>query len=699
MASEVKIKVTVENDTKGGLSGVTAGLHDVETAADKAGNKVSDFGRRSSSIKGDLAGLDSGIAKSTESLRMLASALANTDDAAQRIDIKKAMSKVQSDLSAASKAKKIKLTELMDLKPDPAAAQSFMSKLGGQLSSLGPQLSSAVANPVGLALGSGIAIAAAPQLASVMSGLISSGAGLAVIGAGIALAVKNDAGIQQAGQDAGLKFMKALGKGVQVYEGPIRSSLGILEDAGGRVATKLSSAFSATASSIVPLVRDITQGIEGFVDSIANIASNSGPALAGFGDMFRLIMDGLGEGLEAMSSDSESAGATLVMLGGIIGDLIQKTGEFIGWLNKMSDLPGPIKMLKNYYQNAADASDNMVGSQAKLAESMTNAEKAARGEVGALSALSQELKAQTDPVFGLIKAQQDMKKAQDDAKKAVKDHGKTSDEAKDAYRRQALAAIDLEGQVGKLGSQFNGKMTPALRSTLKAAGLTDGAIKNLEGQFADAKRTGDKFAKTYKATARVEGAAAARNALYGVQDAANSIPRAVTIAMRITGVSSVSKAAAAVRKQYAHGGITGAANGGVQGGGYTWVGEQGPELMKLPAGTTVRSNPDSMRTLTRGDMGRYHSEMNGLWEDHAPSRTELAGRNRPGSPYRKKKSSGGGGSGGSGGGGGSFDGELVARWEPSGNAFLDALADVIRLYVKNNGGGNVQDALGQRGRG
>ena len=45
MASEVKIKVTVENDTKGGLSGVTAGLHDVETAADKAGNKVSDFGR------------------------------------------------------------------------------------------------------------------------------------------------------------------------------------------------------------------------------------------------------------------------------------------------------------------------------------------------------------------------------------------------------------------------------------------------------------------------------------------------------------------------------------------------------------------------------------------------------------------------------------------------------------------------------
>lgn len=46
----------------------------------------------------------------------------------------------------------------------------------------------------------------------------------------------------------------------------------------------------------------------------------------------------------------------------------------------------------------------------------------------------------------------------------------------------------------------------------------------------------------------------------------------------------------------AHGGIIGgAATGGLQGGGMTWVGENGPELVRLPPGAMVHSNPDSQR--------------------------------------------------------------------------------------------------------
>ncbi len=44
----------------------------------------------------------------------------------------------------------------------------------------------------------------------------------------------------------------------------------------------------------------------------------------------------------------------------------------------------------------------------------------------------------------------------------------------------------------------------------------------------------------------------------------------------------------------AHGGITGAATGGLH-GGPRWVGEHGPELVELPPGTRVNSNADSMR--------------------------------------------------------------------------------------------------------
>jgi phage-related minor tail protein len=45
---------------------------------------------------------------------------------------------------------------------------------------------------------------------------------------------------------------------------------------------------------------------------------------------------------------------------------------------------------------------------------------------------------------------------------------------------------------------------------------------------------------------------------------------------------------------FAHGGIRGAADGGLR-GGLTWTGENGPELLDLPPGTTVHSAPDSQR--------------------------------------------------------------------------------------------------------
>lgn len=53
----------------------------------------------------------------------------------------------------------------------------------------------------------------------------------------------------------------------------------------------------------------------------------------------------------------------------------------------------------------------------------------------------------------------------------------------------------------------------------------------------------------------------------------------------------------------AHGGITGAASGGAR-GGLTWVGEEGPELVQVPFGSKVHSNPDSMRMASGwGDGG------------------------------------------------------------------------------------------------
>jgi hypothetical protein len=52
----------------------------------------------------------------------------------------------------------------------------------------------------------------------------------------------------------------------------------------------------------------------------------------------------------------------------------------------------------------------------------------------------------------------------------------------------------------------------------------------------------------------------------------------------------------------AHGGITGAASGGAR-GGMTWVGEQGPELVRLPYGSTVIPNGTSEAMAAAADGG------------------------------------------------------------------------------------------------
>ena len=54
---------------------------------------------------------------------------------------------------------------------------------------------------------------------------------------------------------------------------------------------------------------------------------------------------------------------------------------------------------------------------------------------------------------------------------------------------------------------------------------------------------------------------------------------------------------------FAHGGEVGHAATGGDRGGFTLVGEQGPELVRLPAGSTVRSNPDSMAQLAAAGGG------------------------------------------------------------------------------------------------
>ncbi|MEV4197009.1 phage tail tape measure protein [Micromonospora globbae] len=160
---------------------------------------------------------------------------------------------------------------------------------------------------------------------------------------------------------------------------------------------------------------------------------------------------------------------------------------------------------------------------------------AARGQRDALVDLAAKMKAETDPVFGFLEAQQKLTEAQRTAAKAVKEHGRNSAEAQEATRDLAEAAIELQGKAGELAGAFDGRMTPALRATLEAAGLTERQIRDVEKQFRDAKAAADEYDGEYKAHASAPGATKAEEQLKNAKGKADAFDGSYKAAISLVG--------------------------------------------------------------------------------------------------------------------------------------------------------------------
>jgi TP901 family phage tail tape measure protein len=188
---------------------------------------------------------------------------------------------------------------------------------------------------------------------------------------------------------------------------------------------------------------------------------------------------------------------------------------------------------------AGDAAGQAATDTKKYTDAATAAAGAARGQRDALKSLSDFMKAETDPIFGFIKAEDDLTAAHKNYSKAVKEHGAKSKEAKAADRELAAAAIVLQGAVGDVSSSFNGKLSPALVDTLKKAGLTKSEIKNLEGQFKDAKKAADQYDGKYEAKTSAPGAAQAKKDLDLAYSAANHFAGPYSANLKVTNQTKV----------------------------------------------------------------------------------------------------------------------------------------------------------------
>jgi hypothetical protein len=525
----------------------TAAARDVDklaTAADRAGDDLEQLGRTSviagkeadklgrgaRDAKGKIEDLDDEIAKATRDLVKLAAAFHETDNAAERLDISKGIRKGEADIRRMGKAKDL----LKNLLPDPGpAAKSWSKKLNDSI--IGDLSSSSF-------LGTGAAVigtALAPELGALIAGAVVGGVGAGGIIGGMALAVK---GNQQA-QDYATRIGKTFAAGITkeargAFDVPVQQSLNKAEALAQRSVGKLGKIFTNLAPSTGKFVDSLVRSADVITDSLVGASGKAAPVMAALGRVIEGTSISLGKFVD-MAADHAAEGASAIddlnsslqasvdaatkfvgAMATVKGVLDDVDGEIdsarygledhVGWLDLTADGYKKGSVAAELYRkgligvkgSANDYDHLLAGAVAhtdELATSQNNAARAARGQRDALSGLSKELRAQSDPAFALLTAQDNMRTKQDALTEAIKKYGPKSREAGAATRDLATAAIDLQGAAGGLSAKFNGSLTPAMRATLRAAGLTDSEIAAVARQFRQAAAAGNAYAKTYRA--------------------------------------------------------------------------------------------------------------------------------------------------------------------------------------------------------
>lgn len=644
---ELILDLLARDKTDSATKSAARNIKNVGDEADKTGRKLGVFGRSAQEADDKAEGLsretdhtsrsleklDAQIKLAEHELKGLARAFAETDDAAERLDISKVQRKLQADI--AKMTKNANLLKGM-IPPEPEIQKevtSFRTKVGGKLQSAFKNLGEHKFLTGASVLGAGLA----PEIAGLLAAAVVGGVGIGGIVGGVALAAKNPAISGWAGR-IGKTFMESITKEAQTsFTKPLEGSLGQLEAAAATAAPKIGQIFTNLAPSLEPLTKDVIGAGNALLDSFVYASSKAKPVLDALGRLILGLGNDFADLTKQFADHSDVAAAAVDHLTDTIhltteglGPLITVLAETYKWLDKISGsvsgvpilgeavkgfaaiLGGPITMLGGFVdlldkmrgktKEATWVTPQLTEEQTRLATAMDDAAKAARGEQDALDELAKQMKAQTDPVFGLLDAQDKLKKSQTELTKAIKEHGKGSDEAKAAERRLAESAIELEAAAGALGQTFNGKMTPAMKATLEAAGLTKSQIKDLEKQFANAKTEGNKFAKDYRARASVDGVPGAIKQIRSLKAELKSMKPNWTVTIRQNFLT--------FGKPYSPAGVKSGNIGGLSTGGSTregtptWVGENGPELLMMDRPARVLSAAAS-RGVTQGGQMPY----------------------------------------------------------------------------------------------
>jgi TP901 family phage tail tape measure protein len=236
--------------------------------------------------------------------------------------------------------------------------------------------------------------------------------------------------------------------------------------------------------------------------------------------------------------------------------------------------------LKQAIIDLNDTARGSLDSQAAFQQSIADATKAMQDNGRALSYTGDQMNLTTDASRAEEKALTDLASKTDAAAEAALNNGESMDTVNQIYGQGRDKLIQLAQQMGLTKDQAKDLADQILATPDKTAMLR-GNMSDLQDKLNQAQQELANAPSSKQVDLRAE-ISGLESDIQSAQDAIDSLTgKTVTVTTQLVTINGDQYA-----HGMAHGGIVGAAGGGPR-SGLTWVGEQGPELVRLPYGSTV----------------------------------------------------------------------------------------------------------------
>jgi hypothetical protein len=369
-----------------------------------------------------------------------------------------------------------------------------------------------------------------------------------------------------------------------------------------KLGSPITDAFSQIAPAVTRFAENIGRGLSRLGPTISGIASSFTPLLDALGSRMPTLINTFGDSLRRIA-DSASPEFVVLLVDAFefliiavtdVITMLTHAGNAIGWVwDKFKLFTG----LGKLWGEGAEGADEFGGAVDSAGESADGAASAVGRLKDQITELANNALASSEAAIGL-------EEAIDRAGEAAKKNGRNLDinTEKGRANRSALngiarAALQMRDAMERNGEDTGRAMDRARAAFIRTArqmGYTKGEAGRLADQFGLVRTAVVRIPGSKTVRVRQNGIGDAIRASHQLNSAIRNIPRDWVTYHRVMRIGDSIRASKEMGM--AHGGIVGAAGGGPR-SAMTLVGEQGPELVTLPFGSTVHPNGQSMNML------------------------------------------------------------------------------------------------------